>query len=244
MSVATRNAVILFRQGAGGQQGQRTATGEFMAIQCTCTGCGRQLGVDLQYAGMQARCPMCNTIVRVPAADAAQADVQPADASWRMKTPEGYVYGPVAKPQVDAWVAEGRVSGDCKLQHGESAPWMDAHRVYPELTEDPAPVAASLVAASPANRPARHRARQRLAPHRGPLILALGILSWLACPVFGVFAWMLGNRDLQDMQAGKMDPEGTSLTQAGQILGMVHVMLCLLALVGGMFLLLLGFVAS
>jgi hypothetical protein len=37
---------------------------------------------------------------------------------------------------------------------------------------------------------------ERLAAHRGAMILVLGILSWLACPlVLGIIAWVLGNGD-------------------------------------------------
>lgn len=73
-----------------------------------------------------------------------------------------------------------------------------------------------LEGASPA--PSSH-----LAPHRGGLILAFGILSWAFCIVFGVLAWVMGNSDLAAMEAGLMDPEGEGMTRAGKITGMVHV---------------------
>jgi DNA-directed RNA polymerase subunit RPC12/RpoP len=68
---------------------------------------------------------------------------------------------------------------------------------------------------------ARHRDASHLAPHRGGMILAFGILSWAVCPVFGIIAWVMGNTDLAEMDAGRMDPEGRSMTQAGKIIGMV-----------------------
>jgi hypothetical protein len=67
--------------------------------------------------------------------------------------------------------------------------------------------------------------------HRGALILALGILSWFSCPLFGAVAWVLGSGDLRQMRDGRMDPSGLALTQAGYVLGMIHVMLCLLVIV-------------
>jgi hypothetical protein len=62
-------------------------------------------------------------------------------------------------------------------------------------------------------------------PHRGGMILAFGILSWVLCFIFGIVAWVMGNADLAEMRAGRMDPSGEGLTQAGRILGMVHILL-------------------
>src|SRR5437764_749206 len=57
------------------------------------------------------------------------------------------------------------------------------------------------------------RPRQRrydVRPHRGPLILILGILSILVCPLqlLGPIAWVLGHNDLAEMRSGRMDSEG------------------------------------
>jgi len=62
-------------------------------------------------------------------------------------------------------------------------------------------------------------------PHRGTMILVFGILSWVVCIIFGFVAWNMGNSDLAEMDAGRMDPEGRGLTQAGKILGMIHAIL-------------------
>lgn len=62
-------------------------------------------------------------------------------------------------------------------------------------------------------------------PHRGVLILVFGILSWMVCGIFGIVAWVMGNTDLQAMQAGHMDPSGEGLTKAGKIVGMISVIL-------------------
>jgi hypothetical protein len=58
-------------------------------------------------------------------------------------------------------------------------------------------------------------------PHRGSTILVFGILGLLLCQIFGIAAWTMGNNDLQEMDAGLMDPAGKDLTNAGRILGMV-----------------------
>ena len=58
-------------------------------------------------------------------------------------------------------------------------------------------------------------------PHRGTLILILGILSLIICQPVGIAAWIMGNADLKQIAAGTMDPEGKSLTQIGKILGII-----------------------
>ncbi len=69
---------------------------------------------------------------------------------------------------------------------------------------------------------------QYLRPHRGAVILVLGILSWLVCIICGICAWTMGNEDLRAMDRGEMDPAGRGLTEAGRVLGMIH---CIIAIV-------------
>jgi len=70
-----------------------------------------------------------------------------------------------------------------------------------------------------------------LAPHRGTLILTLGIIGIVCCFICGIIAWVMGNSDLQRMAEGRMDPAGRGLTQAGKICGMVSVALAVIGLV-------------
>ena len=70
-------------------------------------------------------------------------------------------------------------------------------------------------------------------PHRGTLILILGILSLIICQPVGIAAWIMGNADLKQIAAGTMDPEGKSLTQIGKILGIIAVVLMVIGVVVG-----------
>ena len=79
------------------------------------------------------------------------------------------------------------------------------------------------VQAYPAGQPVR--------PHRGVMILVFGIIGLLCCIVFGIVAWVMGNGDLREMDAGRMDPSGRGLTQAGKICGIVSVALQIVILV-------------
>jgi hypothetical protein len=69
-------------------------------------------------------------------------------------------------------------------------------------------------------------------PHRGALILTLGILGFVLCGIFtSIPAWIMGSGDLKAMDAGQMDPSGRGLTQVGKICGMIATLLSALALV-------------
>ncbi len=65
-------------------------------------------------------------------------------------------------------------------------------------------------------------------PHRGVLILVFGILGFVVCPFFGVAAWVMGNKDLEEMDAGGMDPTGRDFTKVGRICGIIATALLLL----------------
>ena len=73
-------------------------------------------------------------------------------------------------------------------------------------------------------------------PHRGILILILGILSLVVCGLFaGIPAWIMGSRDLKEMDAGIMDPEGRGITTAGKICGMISCIMTIIAIAVAIF---------
>jgi hypothetical protein len=161
-----------------------------------------------------------------------------------MQTPEGQTYGPVPREMLDQWVSEGRVSDDCRLLRNAGGEWLGAAEIYPVLrpmprSVVPQPVFDNPVAGTPEAPPlpAEPISEMRIVnPHRGGLVLALGIVSWaIGCPIFGIMAWIMGSNDLQDMERGAMDNRGAGLTQAGQIIGMIHSVLALVVLVVGLF---------
>ncbi len=65
-------------------------------------------------------------------------------------------------------------------------------------------------------------------PHRGTLILVLGILGLVVCGPCGIAAWIMGSGDLKEMDAGTMDPSGRSNTNVGKICGMIATILMIL----------------
>jgi hypothetical protein len=64
-------------------------------------------------------------------------------------------------------------------------------------------------------------------PHRGVLVLVMGILAIVfnVCFIPGVLAIIFGNQDLREMDAGAMDPTGRGMTQAGRICGIIGTVL-------------------
>jgi DNA-directed RNA polymerase subunit RPC12/RpoP len=65
---------------------------------------------------------------------------------------------------------------------------------------------------------------QGVEPHRGGIVLTLGILSLVVCGPLGLIAWYLGAQDLDKMRHGVMDNSGYGVTQAGYILGIIGTM--------------------
>jgi len=78
-------------------------------------------------------------------------------------------------------------------------------------------------------------------PHRGPLVMALGILGlvFCVCPIAG---WVLGGLattkgtdDIDKMNRRRMDPSGRRMTSAGRICGIIAVILSTLNTLVGIF---------
>lgn len=68
-------------------------------------------------------------------------------------------------------------------------------------------------------------------PHRGTLILILGILGLVVCGPLGIVAWVMGAGDLREMDAGNMDPAGRGQTNAGKICGIIATVFIGIALI-------------
>jgi hypothetical protein len=90
------------------------------------------------------------------------------------------------------------------------------------------------------------RLRNRFTPHRGGLVLALGLIavvggfSFCLPAILGPVAWALGSWDLREIRDGRMDPEGRGMTQAGQVCGMVATGLLILGVLFIAFMFVLG----
>lgn len=74
--------------------------------------------------------------------------------------------------------------------------------------------------AAPFSPPTSRQPTISCAPHRGGVVLTLGILGWVI-PLLAIIAWVMGHGDLEAMKTGKMDRSGQSQTESGRTLGMI-----------------------
>jgi hypothetical protein len=219
-------------------------------VELSCPTCGRTLRVGQQHRGKQIRCPACQQISIAPGGVRNEGH-EPAAAhetavlnttSWHVRMPEGPVYGPVAWSEVQSWAAERRIVADCELAETAAGPWRRADELLPLLAAKtgqtvPQPTNSYLSPSVP-------NASQSLgyvAPHRGGLVLVLGLLGFVGmCPIFSFLAWIMGASDLREMRAGRMDKTGESATMAGMIFGMI---ISILWIVGGVVLSIIALIA-
>ena len=125
-------------------------------------------------------------------------------------------YGPFDAAQIRDFLQQGRMNQDSLVRAIDSEEWRPLND-YPELMV--------LLAPSSSTQPRSSSSPQanitHLEPHRGALILTFGILSIVCCFPFGIAAWIMGNNDMQQIEAGMMDPSGKGITNAGKICGIV-----------------------
>jgi ABC-type Fe3+ transport system permease subunit len=72
-------------------------------------------------------------------------------------------------------------------------------------------------------------------------ILVLGILGLICCAPLGIAAWIMGNKELEAIDAGLRNPENRGTANAGRIIGIVATVLLALGLVVFLASLVLGF---
>ena len=149
---------------------------------------------------------------------------------------EGRRYGPVTAEQLGAWAQQGRLTAQDLVWREGMAEWVAAGTVE-ELAALFAGGAAGQAtgAESPPSTPpggfspvaAAAGPSEFLRPDRGAAVLTLGILGlvFATCLVLGIIAWSMGNSDLREMAAGRMERSGEGLTSAGRICGMIGVIL-------------------
>ena len=235
-----------------------------MPIETICQGCQKRLRVGDEHAGRLAKCPHCQAVFTVPqaatvaawgAASGTDSNLAATDR-WHLKTPDGLTFGPVARAELDRWLAERRVTAASQIMHEGDGWWILAQQIYPHLVITSAPQSASSpfapgtfakpidVPPSPlagsinpyASPSAAGYAPPALRPYREPArggtILAMSIIGPLFCIFVSIAAVVMGFTDLSEMKRGVRDPSGRGLTIAGVVIGCVY--LGLLVLIFGM----------
>ncbi len=67
-------------------------------------------------------------------------------------------------------------------------------------------------------------------------ILVLGIIGIVLCQFLGPVAWIMGNNELQAIDAGRRAPENRGTANAGRILGIISTVLLALGILALIFL--------
>lgn len=129
-----------------------------MPIEIKCPKCKRAFRVPDKYGGKRIKCPKCQATIAVPAASESPAGkpgprapapqkktpgkraaaVKPSPHMWYLQAEDGEQYGPVAKEELDGWIADGRIDAACQLLQEGWQQWKWAEDVYPQLAETPA----------------------------------------------------------------------------------------------------------
>jgi hypothetical protein len=185
-----------------------------------CPSCTRKLNVPEEMLGRPVRCPDCGGMfaagtegVLPPPPEEPTDETEPP--SVPQPAPPAAVTASVPVPSAPS------SAGDSSLRPcphcGRQLPTAAVHCQHcgEDLAEE-------------IDRPweGRYRpiVRRDCEPHRGVVVLVLGILSLvlgaLGLPL-GIAAWIMGTRDMKKMTERSMDPEGRGLTQAGRICGVV-----------------------
>ncbi|MFM8253534.1 MAG: GYF domain-containing protein [Planctomycetota bacterium] len=217
---------------------------QFAGKQARCPSCNAVMPIP-DAAGSPLASPPATPSAAAPGLGAPAA-VNPFDSAnsserWFMQGGDGTKYGPVTKAELDGWVRDRRVAPNFRLQQEGREDWVPAATVYPQLAAPAgvgvpfAPGATGGANANPyADVPQSYAAAgypmgvgyQK--PHRGGLILALGIIGLLCCCFLSIAAIIMGNSDMKEMDAGIMDPSGRTTTKAGVIVAWVSIGLTLI----------------
>lgn len=177
-----------------------------------CPKCGARLSVAAADLGVDVECPYCQAVYTAKRAGAADP---PADRPSRRLREEPAEDRPSRRRRDDD--EDDRPARRSRRDDAEE----DDRPSRRRRDEDDEP--------AEDDRPRRRR-RRSYEPHRGGLILGLGVASFLLCGIFtGLPAMIMGGSDLKKMDAGRMDPDGRGLTQAGRILGIINVVLTVVA---------------
>lgn len=210
-----------------------------MATLLSCPSCRAEMQVPDSLLGRQVRCPTCRAVFECQA-DGTAAPLPPLElppapvVDELQEVPTTQAETP---PTPDAPPPDARVIDD---PHGEFVPCPFCAEMIPGQ-------AVACPFCHERIDPRRRWRRRDVVPHRGGLLMVLGVLS-LVCVVgillcfvgqvfnlvgigLGTAAWLMGNRDLAQIYRGDMDPEGQMQTKSARncgIIGVVLNVICLL----------------
>jgi hypothetical protein len=211
-----------------------------MPTNIKCPACKRALEIPDELMGKKVKCPACKLIFTATPGGSAPSTKQ--ESSQR----------PAPRPKSEEEVRVRRKAppppeeDDEEEEEQEETPRVrkkPIHRREEDYEEEEEEEEDEDEEEEYRPRQKRRRFRRDMAPHRGAMVLTLGILSLVICGLLGPFAWIMGRNDLEKMDAGRMDPSGEGLTKAGKICGIIGTVLGIIGCIVGVLqvILILGF---
>lgn len=197
----------------------------------TCPECSKHLQVPDNLIGKKVQCPECKHTFT--AAESAPTEVVSSAGTTASKPKPSAASTPSSAAKKKAsWETDDDEEEDTRSR--KSKPPTKRRRDNDDDDDDDDDYD---------DRRSRSRSRRRSSygdhyiPHRGGMILAFGIIALasfvLGLPlalIFGPMAWFMGNSDMAEIRAGRMDPSGESQIQTGRVLGIISTLICALGL--------------
>jgi len=193
-----------------------------------CPSCNRKLRVTDELVGKEVKCPTCGTTFQATAdlCSSQQAmphgDQGPPTAEWKQGIDTSGATATDASEKAAATEAHGQTERAGSLQ---PCPFC-GKPIAADSTR--CPYCQETIEGDEDARPWETRApfagRRDSEPHRGGLILILGILSLVVFPLglpLGIAALLMGRRDLKKIRSNAMDAAGEGSTLAGWICGII-----------------------
>ncbi len=175
-----------------------------MPMTIHCCHCGGMLQLHDEDAGKKIQCPMCSRAFTVHFGD---ETTSPAPSMPNLELSSDNAPLSRFHPSMEA-------------EQSSSIVKLDAERLAPPPNSDPKHGARR----SPRSVPGEED-DSAVSPHRGSLVLTLGILSLVFawCPIAGWIlsshAMRIGSHDIEAMRKGTRDRYDNGMTQSGRILG-------------------------
>jgi hypothetical protein len=212
-----------------------------MPLTIQCPSCKRRLNVPDKFLGKRVKCPGCGEALE--AAEAGETEVQPEKPKKTVPPPRESVAPAPKRPARRSDPPDDEAEPEYLDEPEEKPRRRRPRRDEEDEDED-----------ERAPRRRRRRGdddeddeyptvrRRRRAPHRGGLVLTLGIITLVAwcCPlagfIVGGIAMNMAKKDLEEMSAGRMDESGRTLTMTGNVCAIIGVVLSMLNFIAGIIL--------
>jgi predicted Zn finger-like uncharacterized protein len=208
-----------------------------MAVVIQCPSCQRRVSVPDTLLGKRVKCPKCKesftaseTGIQPEKPKKATASPVAAPPKLPPKPPKEEVVDdePLIEPEADEDAAPAKPRRRRRVDEDEDDDDDDRGRTKRRRRRD-----------DDEDNDFEERLRRRPAPHRGGLVLTLGIVTLVVwcCPlagfIVGGIAANLAKNDLAAMAAGRMDESGRGLTMAGNVCAIIGVVLSLINFIVG-----------